>query len=182
MRLNIINGRSERRENLLKELKSQGITDYELWDGVYLGARATVKATINASHKQIVRYAKMAEWDSVIIAEDDITFTNKDSWNYFLINEPDVYDIYLGMIYLGSINDNNIVKEFTGLTLYSIKSSFYEKFLSVPDEDHIDRLISDVGGVFKVCRPFVCKQLNGFSSNTGKDENYDDLLKNREFL
>lgn len=180
MKLNIIIGnRTERLPRLYNEIKQQGITDYEFWDGIFL---PSIKASINAAHKQIVEYAKMAEWESVCIAEDDIQFTHPNSWKYFLDNKPDDFDIYLSMIYLGEPDENNIVKEFTGLTLSIINRKFYEKYLSVPSDEHIDRALSQTGGKFVVCNPFVAKQYNGISSNTGKWEEYDTLLASRKFL
>lgn len=163
----------------MKELEIQNITDYEFWPAVYL---PSIKASINAAHKQIVRYAQLAGWDGVCIAEDDLHFSSEKSWEYFLEHQPSDFDIYLSMVYLGEIYDDNKVRDWTGLTLYIVKSHFYETFLSVPDDEHIDRELSKTGGLFKVCMPFVAKQFNGFSANTGKQENYDLLLRNREFL
>jgi hypothetical protein len=164
----------------MEQMKSQGLgeSDYELWDGVFL---PSIKASINAAHKQIVRYAQLAEWEEVCIVEDDLIFTSPNSWRYFLDHKPTDYDIYLSMIYLGEIDENNIVKDFTGLTLYVVHSRFYDTFLSVPDDDHLDRLLGGLGR-YVVCNPFVAKQSDGFSSNTGKWENYEDLLKSRRFL
>jgi hypothetical protein len=179
LRLNIICGnRTERLPRLYKELETQGITDYEFWPGIYL---PSIKASINAAHKQIVRYAQLAGWDEVAIAEDDLIFSSPYSWIFFLDKKPNDFDLYLSMIYLGTPNENNEVKDFTGLTMYIVKSKFYEKFLSVPDDDHLDILLAGLGK-YVVCHPFVAKQSNGFSSNTGKEETYDDLLKNRTFL
>lgn len=178
MRLNVIVGsRSERLPHLLNELITQGISDNELWEGIFL---PSVKKSINLAHKQIVEYAKLADWDEVAIAEDDIRFTHTNSWNYFLSNKPEDFDIYLGMIYLGEIDENNIVENFTGLTLYIVSKRFYDTFLSVPEDEHLDRALGGLGK-FVVCYPFVAKQYNGFSSNTGKVENYDKLLENRKF-
>lgn len=179
MRLNIIHGnRGERFTNLMKELNSQFITDYELWPSVYL---PSIKASINAAHRQIVEYARLAEWDYVAIAEDDIQFTSPNSWEYFLSQMPYDFDLYLSMVYLGQPDENNVVKEFTGMTMYVVAKRFYDKFLSVDPTEHIDRALNGLGR-YVVCNPFVAKQYNGFSSNTGKDENYDILLKERNFL
>lgn len=179
MRLNIIHGnRGERFQPLMKELNSQFITDYELWPSIYL---PSIKSSINAAHKQIVEYARLAEWDYVAIAEDDLQFTSPNSWEYFLNSMPYDFDLYLSMVYLGQPDEKNVVKEFTGMTMYVVAKRFYDKFLSVPGDDHIDRLLAGLGR-FVVCNPFVAKQHNGFSSNTGKEENYDELLKERKFL
>jgi hypothetical protein len=162
----------------MEELKTQDITDYDLWNGVYL---PSVKAGINAAHKQIVEYAKMAGWREAAIAEDDIQFSHPGSWQYFLSQKPEDYDIYLGMVFLGQPDDNGIVSDFTGLTIYIIHQRFYDRFLSMPGDEHIDHLLSKTGGKFIVCRPFIARQYNGWSSNTGKFESYDKLLEYREF-
>ncbi len=164
---------------LLKEqLKSNNVTDYQLWEGVYL---PSIKASINAAHKQIVMYAKIAGWDEVCIAEDDLVFSSPNSWRYFLDNKPKHFDLWLGMVYLGQPDSDGLVDTFTGMTMYVVHKNFYDIFLSVPDDEHIDRALGGLG-CYKVCLPFVCRQQNGFSSNTGKMETYDDLLKNRVFL
>jgi len=177
--MNIIIGkRKQRLSKLSEELDRQRITNFEFWDAIYLNS---VKAGINAAHKQIVEYARLAEWDEVCIAEDDLQFTSDKSWEYFLAHKPKDFDIYLSMIYLGQPDENNEVKEFTGLTLYIVSRRFYDTFLSVDPSEHIDRALAGLGK-YVVCSPFVAKQFNGVSSNTGKWESYDKLLENRIFL
>lgn len=178
MKLHIIHGnrRAERLPLLLEQLKFAGIENYELWDGVYL---PSIKAGINAAHKQIVEYAKIAEWPEVCIAEDDIVFTHPNSYNYFLEQKPNDFDIYLSMFYTGNPDENNIVTKFTGLTMYIVHQRFYDTFLSVPDDDHIDVLLSGLGK-YVVCPEFAAIQRNGFSSNTGQKEVYDSLLVGRK--
>jgi hypothetical protein len=178
LKLNIILGkRKQRLPKLLEELNRQGITDYEFWDAIYL---PSIKAGINAAHKQIVEYAKLAGWEEVCIAEDDLQFTNHKSWQYYLNNKPSDYDIYLSMVYIGDIKEDNTVDYFTGLTLYTVNSRFYDEFLDADPTSHLDIALSHAGK-FVVCNPFVAKQHNGLSSNTGKLENYDKLLSNRQF-
>lgn len=180
MKLNIITGRRKQRvPKLLEELAKQNITDYELWDGIY--TEKTVKENINKAHKQIVEYAKIAGWDEVCIAEDDLQFSSKDSWKYFLENKPEDFDIYLSMVYIGDINKDNTVDYFTGLTLYIVKERFYDEFLAADPMNHLDIALSHAGK-FVVCDPFIAKQFNGHSANTGKHEEYDHLLRNRKFL
>lgn len=176
-RLNIIHGnrRAERLPLLLEQLQTQKNLEYEIWDGVYL---QSIKAGINAAHKQIVEYAKVAEWEMVAIAEDDIIFTNENSYKYFIENIPKDFDIYLSMVYTGDNDENNVVKKFTGLTMYIVHSRFYDTFLSVDSTEHIDVELGGLGK-FVVCDKFVAIQRNGFSSNTGKNEVYDSLLNGR---
>lgn len=178
-RLNIIVGkRVERLPILMEEIRTQGITNFKFWDGIYL---PSIKKSINLAHKQIVEYAKIAEFPSVIIAEDDIQFTHPDSYRYFLSRMPEKFDLYLGGVFLGDPDDRNRLSFFTGLSLYAVSEGFYDKFLSTPDDEHLDRALDGLGE-YIVCRPFVCRQHNGWSSNTGKYESYDYLLRNRTFF
>lgn len=158
---------------LLKELEIQGVVDYELWDGIY--KYDSVKENINAAHKQIVEYAKLAEWENVVIAEDDILFTHPESWKRFITTIPDDYDIYLGGCYLPVFNPDGTLKSFCALHLYSVHKRFYDTFLSLPKHEHIDRSMEGLGK-FVLADPMVAIQYNGWSSNTGKDETYDSLL------
>ena len=166
----------ERLVRLLNELESNNINNFELWEGTV--DQYSTKRGINKSHKQIVEYAKLAKWDEVLIMEDDVRFCGKDAFNYFLDNKPQDFDIYLSGIYLGEILPDNSVKSFSGLHCYIVHSKFYDTFLSTPDDEHIDRALANLG-TYKVCNPFAAVQYNGFSSNTKKEENYDELLKSR---
>lgn len=178
MKLNIIRGNlTERFHNLYKELSEQKIEDYEFWDGFYL---PSVVESINAAHKQIVSYAKLAQWPSVTICEDDIKFTDPNSWKYYQSQLPEDYDIFLSMIFMGEIDENNVVKAFTGLTLYTVHERFYDTFLSVPKDQHIDRALAGLGR-FVVCDPFVATQYDGWSGNSGRMETYGELTKYRKF-
>ena len=178
-RLNIISGhREDRLPLLMQELDRQKITNYMLWDAVYY---PSVVASINEAHKQIVRYAKLAEFGEVIIAEDDFVGTHPNSYQYFLSQIPRKYDLFLSMVYTGDIDEENRVKSFTGMTLYSVHSSFYDTFLSADPQEHIDRALAGLGD-YRVCNPFTFIQRNGWSGNTGKLENYDTLLEGRNLF
>jgi hypothetical protein len=178
-RLNIICGnRSERMPLLRDELERQGVVNYMFWDGIYL---PSVKQSINAAHKQIVEYAKLAEFSEVLIAEDDFIGTHKNSFKYFLSKKPRTYDMYLSQVYLGDIDENNRVKSFTGMTMYFVHEKFYDTFLATDPHDHIDRSLDGLGD-YHVCNPFAFIQRNGWSSNTGKSENYDTLLRSRNLF
>lgn len=176
-RLNIIHGgRSDRTPLLMDEIQRQGIINYNFWEGVYL---PSIKESINSAHKQIVEYAKLAEFGEVLIAEDDFVGTHENSFKYFLANKPRDYDLYLSQVYLGDIDENNEVKSFTGMTMYFVNARFYDTFLNADPHEHIDRALSGLGK-FVVCNPFAFIQRNGWSSNTGKMEVYDNLLEGRQ--
>lgn len=182
MKLHILNGGYlNRAEQLMKELASQGIVDYQLWGGVH--DTRSVKASINKGHKQIVQYALDNDLDEIVICENDIHFFSPKSWEYYLSKKPDwwEYDMYMGMIFIGDIDKENKVKYFTGLTLYSVSKKFYDIFLSMPYDNHLDIALGWQGD-YHVCMPFVATQNNGISSNTGKHETYETLLQNRPRL
>lgn len=133
------------------------------------------KRGIAKAHKQIVLYAKQQNLASIIIAEDDIKFTDIGSFDYFLDNEPLDYDLYLGGVYFGDIQIDNKIEDFSGLTLYKIRQSFYDTFLSISEDKDLDRALSGKGK-FIVCDPFVAIQYNGFSDNVKQEVNYDKHL------
>jgi hypothetical protein len=164
----------------MKELEEQGITNYKLWDGVY-HSHKQAKENISEAHKQIVEYAKMAEFGSVIIAEDDIRFFAPGAWKHYLANTPKDYDLYLASVYLGELKEDNTVNSFSGLTLYTVHSRFYDTFLGINPQEHLDRAMEGKGR-FVVCNPFVAEQYDGFSSNTGKEEKYGNLMQGRNLF
>jgi hypothetical protein len=177
LKLNIICGnRYERKPLLIDELERQGIDDFEFWEGIYL---PSVKASINAAHRQIVEFAQVAGYKEVMIAEDDFMGTHSNSFKYFLANKPPTFDIYLSQVYLGDIDETKRVEKFTGMTLYIVAEKFYDKFLSVNPEEHIDHALANLGD-YHVCNPFAFIQRDGYSSNTGKHEKYGSLLANRK--
>ena len=116
---------------LLGEFIEQGITDYKFWDAVC--KKESVVESINASHKQIIRYAKENNIPEICVAEQDLTFTDKGAWDYFLKNKPKEFDIYLGATYILPVSN----KKICGFHLYIISEKYYDSFLSVPDDAHI---------------------------------------------
>lgn len=184
MLINVIHGgRTERMALLEKEIEGQGLSmffDVEVWQGVH-DSRSVVRS-INLSHKQIVRNAKENGYPEVTIAEDDVKFCGKGAIKYYLDNKSTDYDLYLGCVYLGDIQPDNTVDEFSALIFYTVHERFYDTFLSVSDDLHIDRALTRLGK-FVVCNPMCCKQHdNIFSSNTGKIEDYSHQLRNYKFL
>jgi hypothetical protein len=184
MRLNIINlpERIDRRISADHQMQEQGITDYEYWDGIkdpFMSFRGICKA-----HKQIVSHAKQNGLSSVCIAEDDIIFTAPNAWSYFLDNTPEDFDIYLGMIYQGTLVNNRVADFWCGMTLYMVHERFYDRFLSIRETNNIDRELSKMRGSFRfmVCDPFVCEQMDGYSDNKKKEATYGHLLEGRRVL
>ena len=179
MTINIIHlsGRLDREKSLKKELIEQNISDYKIWEGIIdpnIPSRGISKA-----HKQIVKYGLDNSLQEILIAEDDLKFTSKGAFEFFLKSKPKDFDIYLSGIYFGELSVDNIVKDFSGLTCYIINQRFFKTFLSLPENDNIDRCLKNKG-TFVVCNPFTVIQYNGFSDNVKRHCNYDNYLKGRK--
>jgi hypothetical protein len=164
--LNIIHlsRRTDRKNSFEQQLAMQNISNFRIWEGIedpLIPWRG-----ISMAHKQIVRHAQVIGQERVLIAEDDIIFTDKGAFDYFMANVPPVFDLYLGSIYEGKI-DNSLTVAFTGLTLYIISNRFYNTFLNVPEHVHLDRGLAGIGQFF-VCVPFTAVQSDGYSDNLKK--------------
>ena len=179
--LNIIHDsrRTEKFEPLINELRQQGIFPYIIHSATVL--KHSVVESINASHKKIVRMAKEAGWPYIIIGEDDILFSDKGAWQYYLDNMPQSFDLYLGATYVKPFSLNRVA----GFQLYTVHEKFYDTFLSAPDKDHIDIAMNYLGGDYHVCRPIVALQRAGYSANNNAYADYnsqvispEDLYKN----
>lgn len=164
-------------ETLFYELDRQGI-DAKFWEPVH--DKDSVMRSINLSHKQIVKFAVEHHLLEVCIMEEDVWFPAPDGWRYFQQNKPEMFDLYLGGAYglnetaykkiqqaKGPVEINN----FAGLHCYIINESYYEKFLSLPENRHID----DQPGLgrFYVCAPFAALQHPGWSSNNRRTVDYN---------
>lgn len=153
--------RKDRYDLLQKEIEQEGLTV------VYWPAIKSEKplAGISLAHKQIVRYAKNQGLPFVCIAEDDLHFTASGAWIYFMENMPDDFDLYLASVYWGEIlQPSNTVHCFSGMTLYVVHQKFYNTFLSMPGDKHIDRALK-YSGNFVVCNPFAAIQHETQSDN-----------------
>lgn len=177
MRLNIISDIRliERQQPLLKEMERQGIIEYTLWPIIH--DPESVIASISKSHKQIVQWAKDQDLPEVAIAEDDLFFPAPDGWKRFLEDTPPMpFDLYLGGTYGLNKPITGIIERINGLHLYIIRKRFYDAFLSVPEDKHIDVALDQMG-VYYVEYPFVALQRAGWSSNSRafSDKNADLL-------
>lgn len=174
-----LSNRIDREKSFKKELKEQNISDYKVWEGI-IDAHTPCRG-ISKAHKQIVKFALDNSFPEILIAEDDLKFTSKGAFDFFIKNKPTDFDIYLSGIYSGEINADNEVKDFSGLTFYIINQRFFGTFLSMPENENIDRCLSNKGK-FIVCNPFTVIQYNGFSDNVKRYCNYDTYLKGRDLF
>lgn len=180
MEINVIydNRTSSDYDRLLNEFKEQGITNFKFWDAeVY---SHSVLESITASFKKIVKYAKDNNHNECCLVEQDLFFTAKNSWRYFLENKPESFDVYVSGTYL---LDNRIeykptvikVPEWVGNQLIIISNKYFDKFLSLPDDNHIDTIQSGLGD-FYVCFPFIGLQRPGYSANAQIEVNYNNII------
>lgn len=174
-RINIIydSRRIERYEPLMNELSEQNISDFELWPCLMY---ADVVSSINLSHKMIVRYAKEKGLRETCIAEDDLQFTSPNAWQYFISNKPKEYDLYLAATYIIPIEQ----KQICGFHLYMVHEKFYDTFLSIPDDQHIDTFCNTIKGDYHFTYPFPALQRPGFSSNNKAQVNYNSILREQD--
>lgn len=158
-----------------EQFHRQRIYQYKIWDAVM---RPTVIQSINASHKQIIRWAKTSGHETITIAEDDIMFPAEDAYQFFLKNMPTDFDIYFGGTY-EPINPDMTVTIPVGMHFYMCHERFYDKFLSVPDDVHIDTAMSGLGR-FVVCHPMIALQRPGLSLNIRDKVDYNLNLKSED--
>ncbi|HUS01201.1 MAG TPA: hypothetical protein VMY77_05715 [Chitinophagaceae bacterium] len=93
MQLHIIHlkEREDRAQLLDQQLLEQNITDYKIWGGIR--DNENPKRGIAKAHKQIIKWASNQNLPSILIAEDDIKFTARQAFEYFIKNEPNDFDL-----------------------------------------------------------------------------------------
>ncbi len=160
-------------ERLIWEFSAQGLheRDYEFWPATV--NKDSVVSSINASHKKIVRWAKEINLPFVVIGEQDLHFTGLGAWDYFIKSVPETYDLFLACTYIVPISNNKIC----GFHLYIVNSKYYDTFLSVPDNVHIDTYQDEMKGDFKFCYPFPAIQRAGWSFNNKAIVDYNKVLR-----
>lgn len=168
------------------EALRQDLVEYRFWEPIE-DINSAIRS-INLSHKQIIKWAKDKELEEVCVWEDDCMFPAKDGWDRFLKLKPKEYDLYLGGAYgLNKVAWGRVRKEqgivevhnFVGLHCYFCHSRYYDKFLSVPDDQHIDTIQAGLGK-FYLCYPMVALQRPGFSANNKAVVNYNSSLEEED--
>ena len=165
-----LSSREDRMLSASRQAKEQGFA-IKFHEGVV--GKIAFKA-INKAHKSIVQKAKNNGDAYTIICEDDIRFTSPHAFNYYLSKIPKEFDLFMGMIYAGEIKDGRILNGFSGLTLYTVHSRFYDEFLAADPNDHLDRFLGNSAfkNKYYICEPFVCYQSGGYSDNCRQNVNY----------
>lgn len=176
--------REDREISILQEARDAGLY-LKFCEGLEI--RTNRKMGITISFKKIVQNAKDCGMKMVAICEDDLIWykspDGKLAWDYYLDNIPDDFDTYHGQIYVGQITDNRIRSVFSAMTLFIVHERFYDFFLNIPDDCHIDRHLGLTSNIHKymVCPKFVCYQFGGKSDNNQMIvESYDPYLVGRK--
>jgi len=170
-----------RLNNLLIELKKKGIKDYSIIEGFY-DAKNT-KQAIHKGHRMIVELAKKNNMPFCIVAEDDIVFTHQNSFNYFISQIPESYDIFSALVYSATMEGDRIMNGGSGMTsLYIVNSRFYDFFLSMNIDNHVDRelAITAFKHEYYVCNPMVVIQRGGYSIQKRQILYYDEFLRDKK--
>ncbi len=139
--------------------------------------------SLNLTHKSIVCKAKELNMPYVWILEDDCRFSKPDAAQFFVANRPEQFDLYIGGISYGEPLPNNTIDKFSAMHCYMVHARFYDIFLKLPSDKHIDMALSDVPNrIYKVCNPFVAYQAPGYSDIAQAEVDYTDLFNQYEFL
>lgn len=157
--------REDRKTSAEKQAQEQGFY-IRFFEGIV--DRHNRKKGVNLAHKKVVKQAQENGEKWCCVMEDDCVFFDKGAWDFFLANVDEDADIFLGMCYICDLDQNNRIKGlFSSLTLYVVSHRFYDFFLSLPDDCHIDRELGLTSDKHKyiVCNPFVCEQINNIKSD-----------------
>lgn len=170
--------RTDRWELFLREAMEQEF-EFKKWDACKENAKPITN--ISRCHKKIIQFAKDNNLEEICVAEDDVHFTAKGAWQYFLNNKPNDFDLYLSSIHGGGISSQNQTNSFSSLLCYIIHNRFYNTFLEANESEDIDRAMNGKGK-FVVVNPFATIQAETFSDNTKRIHRQEKIYKNRKFF
>jgi hypothetical protein len=160
---------SERLQPTLEGLARNGVTP-EIWYASYVPGESVVQA-INREHRSIVQLAKDEGWDRVCIMEDDLDIVG-DFQRYVSLTKGADCDLFLGGGYQRAGSETGVTS-WIGMHLYTCYSRYYDTFLNVDPNQHVD--VANWGkGVVYYYGP-VGEQRAGFSLNTRGWADYSKL-------
>lgn len=157
---------------------------YELFPAIMM---STARYGIAKSHKACIKLAKDRGWPQVTIVEDDVDFLSPYSLEiYFntISKLPEDWDIFTGGLFSGEIENNDttlgyssVKGSMSGFHLIVVNEKFYDTFLSASETMNIDYEISEIlKAKIYVAYPILVSEIPGFSYNSGKNQNYSELL------
>ena len=156
----------------------------QITGGVFI-RHAPVKSTTpvrgcHLAHKGIVEFAMRFDFPYVIIMEEDVKFTSKNAFQYFISNMPERFDIYTAGVYgmkTGYNPDTGEVQRISGTHCYVVHKWFYKRFLSMNEHEHIDQELTRMGkegyAILKMCYPMAALQKPGYSLISQQQVDYN---------
>lgn len=174
----------ERHSLIIDELAKNKITA-RFWYGERPQFR--IENAISRSHKLVIRHHQHEFPNTPCwVIEDDTHFLGPESVKYYLDHIPDSFDLYLGMISGGNIDENNETQDFSCLGCYIIHPRFMNKFLLLSEQKDLDRELTDrtegkltPKGKFVVCDKFVAVSHNVYSLHFNEVKDYSNHFKGR---
>lgn len=175
--------RKDREQHMLEQIAEQSMA-HMLWPA--FRNEATPIIGCSKAHKNIVQFAADHDFESVCIMEDDVEFTAPGAFRHFLLNIPQQpFDIYTAGVYgdvkVKSGHKSNteqgfdiIIDRISGTHCYIVHSRFYEKFLALPDNKHLDQSISAAADTIYMCHPMAALQMSGYSDIAKAVVNYNN--------
>ena len=185
--LNIIHldKNKNRRASFMKQ-----IIEYKINATVWPGIIADLPwKGISQAYKQVVQDAKNSNLPYCIIADDDFSLTCPESWQLFISNMPNDFDIYLAGVSGGVVGEIEtepnvrLVSDWSGTFFFAIHQRFYDIFLNADENKNIDRWLANGIGdngfekiktllgrnpVYKIRYPMVSICIDSVSDNSGK--------------
>lgn len=190
--INIIHQSSneKRKTLLLKQLESNSVHSYRFFEAIT--TEETFARSCGMSHITLIKQAKENNLPYVIIAEDDLKFTDTNSYNKFLelINKASQTDcdillsgVYVNKKIIGENKEIQVIKKYNGCHLYCIFEKAYDRcleFEQTPIDEHIDNFYCK-NLVSYVCYPFVAvQQDNIYSDNVKQIVDYSWMINIQE--
>lgn len=175
----------ERRASFMKQIIEHKLPA-SVWPGIIVKGKPWTG--ISRAYKQVVQYAKNSNLPYCIIADDDFLLSCPESYQLFLRDMPSEFDLYMGGISGGTVDEkfNNLKEPFakhisfwSGTFFFAVHERFYDVFLSADEDKNIDRWFGTKAldeiekalgrkPVYKVRYPFICTCIDGISDNSGK--------------
>src|SRR5690606_34280977 len=96
---------------------------------------------------------------------------------------PESFDIFSGLVYSATMEGNRIMNGGSGMTsCYVVNSRFYDFFLSMNTDNHVDREISLSAHKheYYVCPKMIVTQRGGYSFNKKTSLFYEPFLEGKE--
>jgi len=179
--------RTDRMENIIQQAAEQGF-QYELWPAI-MDAENPARGC-HLAHRAIVQHAKDQNWPAVWIMEDDIMFTASGACDRFLYTIPPslYYDIYtagsIGTHKFWHRGDYDYPKTISGTHCYIVEEDFYNSFLSMSADEHLDIAIGKTcypegkmpgrSPLLVLARPMYALQQPGYSNILCQQTDYNN--------